>query len=73
MIKISYPYIDKFKRSYRSYLYPISRGIYLSFDKNTLEYTGIEMFYNSSYYPLEKSEKVLEKLFYLGYIESYID
>ena len=71
MIKISYPYIDKFKRSNNSYLYPVSKGIYLAFDKYTLEYQGIQMYYNSAYYPMNKGDKVLEKLLYLGYIETY--
>ena len=45
MIKINNSYLDLFKLSGKEYLYPISKGIYLAFDKFTYEYIGIELFY----------------------------
>lgn len=45
MILINTNHIDKFKKFNREYMYMVSRGIYLAFDLETLEYIGIEMFY----------------------------
>lgn len=45
MIKINNCYLDQFKLSGHEYLYPVSKGIYLAFDKFTHEYIGIELFY----------------------------
>lgn len=73
MIKINYCYLDKFKRSSYGYLFPVSKGVYLSFDRNSLEYSGIQTFYNSAYYPVSKGDKVLERLMCLGYIELYTE
>lgn len=41
MIKINNCYLDQFKLSGHEYLYPVSKGIYLAFDKFTHEYIGI--------------------------------
>lgn len=45
MLKINKAYLNQFKLSHHEYLYPVSRGIYLAFDDETLEYIGIELFY----------------------------
>lgn len=73
MIKINMCYLDRFKKTYHDYIYPVSKGVYLCFDKNTLEYKGLHAFFNSAYYPVTKGEKVLERLICLGYIEIYTD
>ena len=73
MLKINYAYLNRFIKTYNNYLYPIMKGVYISFDRNTLEYTGMQMFYNSSYYPLSKCEDTLSKLLSLGYVEIYSD
>ena len=60
MIIINNAYLDHFKLSSHSYLYPVSRGIYLSFDKNTHEYIGVELFYsaNPKYYSSLVDDKI---------------
>lgn len=45
MIKINNAYLDQFISAHHEYLYPISKGIYLAFDKKSLEFIGIEEFY----------------------------
>lgn len=45
MIQINTNYIDRFKKTRCKYLYMVSKGIYLAFDIESLEYIGIEMFY----------------------------
>lgn len=45
MIVINRGYLDLFYKTKTSYLYMVNRGIYLSFDINTLEYKDIETFY----------------------------
>lgn len=45
MIKINELHLEKFIKARCEYLYPISNGIYLAFDEDTLEYIGIELFY----------------------------
>lgn len=45
VIKINKMYIERFKLSHNEYLYPVSKGIYLAFDKDTFKYIGIELFY----------------------------
>ena len=44
MIRINQNQLKRFKKTKTSYLYPVRRGVYLSFDINTLEYIGVEMF-----------------------------
>ena len=45
MIIINRGYLNRFYKTKTSYLYMVNRGIYLSFNIDTLEYTGIELFY----------------------------
>lgn len=45
MIRINKQYLYRFKKSRCEYLYPLSRGSYLAFDSDSLEYIGIELFY----------------------------
>ena len=43
-MKINRNYIERFIKTKTGYYYPLSRGLYLSFDKDGY-YIGIEMFY----------------------------
>lgn len=45
MIRINQTQINRFKRNHCEYLYYVSRGVFLAFDLNTLEYIGIELYY----------------------------
>ena len=45
MIVINNAYLDRFYKTKSEYLYMVNRGIYLGFDKDTLEYKGLELFY----------------------------
>lgn len=56
MIKINTNYIDRFKKTRCEYLYRVTKGIYLAFDIESLEYIGIEMFY------LPKNPKLIDKV-----------
>ena len=56
MIQINTNHLNRFKKNRVEYLYMVSRGIYLAFDINTLEYIGIELFY------LPQNQKVVDKL-----------
>ena len=49
MIRINKDYTHLFKFFGNAYNYNIKPGIWLSFDKDTLEYIGIEMFYLASF------------------------
>lgn len=44
MICINEAYTHLFKRFSSEYVYPVTKGIYLAFDK-TKKYIGVEMFY----------------------------
>lgn len=63
MIRINREYISRFKFYRYEYLYPISKGIWLAFDKDTLEYIGVELFYQpkTTYY-LKQSDELVETL-----------
>lgn len=45
MIIINKEYLRHFYLSGKTYLYLVHKGIYLSFDKDTLEYKGVELYY----------------------------
>lgn len=45
MIQINNTQLHRFKKTHCEYLYMVSKGIYLAFDIESLEYIGIEMFY----------------------------
>ena len=44
MIRINEHYINRFKYFGHAYNYMVKTGIWISFDKDTLEYIGIECF-----------------------------
>jgi hypothetical protein len=45
MIKINPNQLHRFKKTRCEYWYMVSKGIYLAFDIDSLEYIGIELFY----------------------------
>lgn len=71
MIKINNSYIDRFKLVRGTYMYYISPGLFLSFDKETLEYLEVVVF-SSRYAPIEREiENTLNKLIARGILEVY--
>ena len=69
MIKINMNHLNKFKVLNNRYVYPISKGIYLSFDKNSLEYMDIIEYYIPKFDSYRKGNELLEKLYYFGLLE----
>lgn len=55
MIQINNTQLHRFKKTRCEYLYMVSKGIYLAFDIESLEYIGIEMFY------LPHDPKIIDK------------
>ena len=55
MIQINTNHLHRFKKTHCEYLYMVSKGIYLAFDIESLEYIGIEMYY------LPKNPKIVDK------------
>lgn len=67
-MKINNSYIDRFTKSRSGYYYPVTKGIYLSFNQEGF-YIGVEMFYLPKYNVDKYCEGVLNKLISLGYVE----
>ena len=67
-MKINNSYLDRFIKTKTGYYYPLSRGLYLSFD-NDGYYIGIEMFYLPSINVENQASDLLNKLISLDYIE----
>lgn len=66
-MKINKIYIDKFKKFSYGYMFMVKRGVFLLFDKDTLEYKGI---FNMIPYKEDKDlEEVIDKLVALDYLE----
>lgn len=67
-MKINPIYLDKFINSKYYYFYPVMKGVYLSFDKSTLEYIDVEFMFTPNYivdkYVLEK----LNELYSISYL-----
>lgn len=66
-MKINKIHLDKFKKFSYGYLFMIKRGIFLLFDKDTLEYKGIFSLY--LYKEDQELWKVIDRLIALDYIE----
>lgn len=65
MIRINRLYIDRFKYFGNSYNFQVMNGVWLSFDKNTLEYVGYELFghfYHLDFISKECNTKINELL-----------
>ena len=68
-MKLNSNIIHRFKPMGHHYYIGVSNGIFLTFDSDTLEYTGINTIYNVSDKTLvEKETEGLEKLYRLGWI-----
>lgn len=66
-MKINKIYLDKFKRFSYGYMFMVKRGVFLLFDKDTLEYKGV---FNMIPYKEDKDlEEVIDKLVALDYLE----
>ena len=66
-MKINKIYLDKFKRFNYGYLFMVKKGVFLLFDKDTLEYKGV-----FTTYPYKEDKEVMDtidKLCYLDYLE----
>ena len=66
-MKINKIHLDKFKRVSYGYLFMVKRGVFLLFDKNTLEYKGILNMY--PYKENKEFEDTINKLVALDYLE----
>ena len=66
-MKINKIYLEKFKKFSYGYMFMVKRGVFLLFDKNTLEYKGIFTMYN---YKEDKDlENTINRLIALDYLE----
>lgn len=66
-MRINKIYLNKFKRFSYGYMFMIKKGVFLLFDKNTLEYKGI--FSIIPYKENKELDQVLDKLVALDYLE----
>lgn len=66
-MKINKIYLDRFKRFSYGYMFMVKRGVFLLFDKDTLEYKGIFTMFN---YKEDKDlENTINRLIALDYLE----
>ena len=66
-MRINKIYIDKFKKFSYGYMFMVKRGVFLLFDKDTLEYKGV---FNMIPYKEDRDlEEVIDKLVALDYLE----
>lgn len=66
-MKINRIYLEKFKKFSYGYMFMVKRGVFLLFDKDTLEYKGV---FNMIPYKEDKDlEEVIDKLVALDYLE----
>lgn len=73
-MRINKIYLDRFKKSNRSYLFMIKRGAFLSFDYKTLEFDGIQTFSMFDVNKLQKeAEAVINRLVSLDFIELEVE
>ena len=69
MIKLNSNMIYRLKAMGHHYYITVANGIFLTFDSDTLEYTGINTIYNVSDKTLvEKETEGLNKLYKMGWI-----
>lgn len=69
MIIINKNYLDRFIKSRFEYLYPVNKGVYLAFDKKSLEYIGLEMFVLYSNNIEKEEDNKLNELLAKGILE----
>lgn len=66
-MKINKIYLSKFKEYSYGYLFIVKRGVFLLFDKETLEYKGIFNMY--PYVEDKQYRETIDKLIALDYLE----
>lgn len=66
-MRINKIYLNKFKKYSYGYMFMIKRGVFLLFDKDTLEYKGV--FNIISYKENKELDQVIDKLVALDYLE----
>ena len=66
-MKINRIYLERFKKFSYGYMFMVKRGVFLLFDKNTLEYIGV--FNMIPYNELKDIYPTIEKLVALDYLE----
>ena len=67
IMKINRIYLEKFKKFSYGYMFMVKKGVFLLFDKNTLEYKGI--FNVIPYKENKELDEILDKLVALDYLE----
>lgn len=66
-MKINKIHLEKFKRFSYGYMFMVKRGVFLLFDKDTLEYKGIFTMFN---YKEDKDlDNTINRLIALDYLE----
>lgn len=66
-MKINKIHLDKFKRFSYGYMFMVKRGVFLLFDKETLEYKGIFTMFN--YKEDKELDDTINRLIALDYLE----
>ena len=66
-MKINKIYLDKFKKFNYGYMFMVKKGVFLLFDKDTLEYKGEFSMY--AYNEDKDVMNTIDKLCYLDYLE----
>ena len=66
-MRINKLYLNRFKKFSYGYMFMVKRGVFLLFDKDTLEYIGV---FNKAYYKeMEDIYPTIERLVALDYLE----
>ena len=66
-MKINKIYLSRFKKFSYGYMFMVKRGVFLLFDKDTLEYKGVFTVYN--YKEDKELDEVINRLVALDYLE----
>ena len=66
-MKINRIYLEKFKKFSYGYMFMVKRGVFLLFDKDTLEYKGIFTMFN--YKEDKELDDTINRLVALDYLE----
>jgi hypothetical protein len=66
-MRINKIYLDKFKKFSYGYMFMIKKGVFLLFDKDTLEYKGIFTMFN--YKEDKELDDTINRLIALDYLE----
>ena len=69
MIMINKNCLSLFKKLKREYIYYVQNGVFLAFDKDTLEYIGVEVFYSASNQVYKICDEKVKQLLALDILE----